>query len=279
MEEKYRRRRAQRQARMLRRLIVRLVLVLSLLCGAAALVAARRPENTPTAPSAPPITTVSPTVGSAPPTVPPTTQPKQEEPEDFFDDAVFLGDSVTMALRNYCMETGALGQAQFLCAGNYAVRHAVAQPGQADAVSVTWQGSAVTPAEAVAQTEAKKVFLLLGLNDIVFGLDWAMENWAVLVESIHSQCPGVAVYIQSATPVTAAFEGAKLNNSTINAYNGRLQAFAWEHGCHYIDVASALKDKTGALAADFCSDGKCHLTRAGVQTWVDILRQETEDWR
>ena len=35
MEEKYRRRRAQRQAKMLRRLAVRLVLVLSLLCGAA----------------------------------------------------------------------------------------------------------------------------------------------------------------------------------------------------------------------------------------------------
>ena len=125
------------------------------------------------------------------------------------------------------METGALGQAQFLCAGNYAVRHAVAQPGQKDAVSVTWQGRAVTPAEAIAQTGARKVFLLLGLNDIVFGIDYAMENWAVLVETIHSQCPGVVVYIQSATPVTAAFEGAKLKNNTINAYNGRLKAFAW----------------------------------------------------
>ena len=279
MEEKYRRRRAQRQAKMLRRWIVRLVLVLSLLCGAAALVAAQPPEKSSAAPTVPPTTVFFPTVGTLPSTVPEITQPKQETPKDFFDDALFLGDSVTMALRTYCMETGALGQAQFLCAGNYAVRHAVAQPGQGDAVSVTWQGRAVTPAEAVAQTGAKKVFLLLGLNDIVFGLDRALENWAVLVESIHSRCPGVVVYIQSATPVMAAFEGAKLNNQTINAYNGRLQAFAWEHGCHYIDVASALKDATGALAAAFCSDGKCHLTRAGVQVWVECLRQETEDWR
>lgn len=279
MEEKYRRRRAQRQAKMLRRLIVRLVLVLSLLCGAAALVAAKRPEPASTAPTQPPFTTFAPTLGELPSTAPTTTQPKQETPEDFFDDAVFLGDSVTMALRNYCMETGALGQAQFLCAGNYAVRHAVAQPGQGDVVSVTWQGKAVTPAEAITQTGARKVFLLLGLNDIVFGLDWAMENWAVLVENIHSRCPGVVVYIQSATPVTAAFEGAKLNNRTIDAYNGQLQAFAWEHGCHYIDVSSALKEKTGALAADFCSDGKCHLTPAGVQVWIEALRQQTEEWR
>ena len=39
-------------------------------------------------------------------------------PVSFFDNAVFIGDSISMTLEAYCGASGALGQAKFLCAGS-----------------------------------------------------------------------------------------------------------------------------------------------------------------
>ena len=45
--------------------------------------------------------------------------PESEEgPASFFDQAVFIGDSISMTLEAYCNASGALGEAQFLCAGS-----------------------------------------------------------------------------------------------------------------------------------------------------------------
>ncbi len=281
MEEKYHRRKRQRLSRVLQRMIVRLLLVLGLLSLAAGLLAARKPEDKE---ASPPVTqpsapsgTVS-TQPTAPPTLPstapPTTQIVQDKP--FFENAVFIGDSVTLALRNYCLKTGQLSGAQFLCAGNYSLRHGVLPPGGKDVVSLTYQGEPMSPAEALKACKADKAFLLLGMNDVVFGLDLAMKNWDTILQSIRRQCPDVDIYIQSLTPVMPAFEGKKLNNASIDAYNAALRDFAWQEGCIFVEVGESLKDENGALLPKFCSDNKCHLTDAGVQAWLQVLQAVAE---
>lgn len=42
----------------------------------------------------------------------------EEGPVTFFDQAVFIGDSISMTLEAYCGASGALGGAKFLCAGS-----------------------------------------------------------------------------------------------------------------------------------------------------------------
>ena len=42
---------------------------------------------------------------------------EEEGPTSFFDQAVFIGDSISMTLESYCAASGALGGAKFLCAG------------------------------------------------------------------------------------------------------------------------------------------------------------------
>ena len=46
-----------------------------------------------------------------------TSEPKKEVDSSWFDDAVFVGDSVTLKL-SYYADNGSLGKAEFLCAGS-----------------------------------------------------------------------------------------------------------------------------------------------------------------
>lgn len=230
--------------------------VLITLCTVA-MVAAGPKASTPT--------TAPPTAGNSSPSTAVPTQPQ----EGFFDGAAFLGDSVTMALRNYNLKTGALGNATFLCAGSYSVRHAVST----DGLTIQYRGQAMSPQQALKACGAKRVFIMLGMNDLAFGLEETMESWEVLIAAIRTAVPDIEIYIQSATPVYPSFEGKKLNNQNLDAYNAKLKSLAAKKGCVYVEVAASLKDGNGALAERYCSDKQCHLTEDGVRVWLRVLKE------
>lgn len=210
------------------------------------------------------------------PTQPPATDPAPvvsttltAEQKAFFEGAAFIGDSVTLKLRNYNAKNGALGNTTFLCQGSYSVAHAVN-----NTMYLSYQGADTTPQDALAACGAKRVFILLGMNDIaLWGIDKTMENWATLVANIRNKCPDIEIYIQSGTPIYTGGEIGSLNNNNVNKYNGRLQEFAQANGCHYVDVNTPFKDSTGGLAGTYCSDAYVHFTDAACQLWVKILSE------
>lgn len=213
------------------------------------------------------------------PTVPPTTLPSEPVDVDaFFAESAFIGDSVTLALRNYCLTNKqALNGATILCAGSYSVRHALATPGGKlegwDVVSITYQGEKMRPEDALAACGAKRVFIMLGLNDIALvGIDKTISNWGKLIKNIRSKCPDIEIYIQSGTPIQIGGEKGSLNNTNMDKYNDRLVQFCADNGCYFVNVASALKNDQGGLREDYCSDDYCHLTNSGVKAWIAYLR-------
>ena len=210
----------------------------------------------------------------------PTKPPK--EPVDlvqFFSESAFIGDSVTLALRNYCITNTVIGRPTFLCAGSYAVRHAIVDPdpGNQNIVSITYQNTAMRPEDALKASGVKRVFIMLGMNDIAFGVDYTMNNWKTLIKNIRSECPDIEIYIQSATPIHANNDkdGYKLNNANMDIYNQKLEVFCAENDCYFVSIAPLLKDENGDLANSYCSDPKsqgCHLTQAGVLVWIQALQ-------
>lgn len=205
--------------------------------------------------------------------------PEQEEPvvkketrEEFFDNAAFIGDSVTLKLRNYNMQNGTLGKATFLCIGSYSVNNAVT-----NGLYLSYQGQDMTPQDALKKCGANKVFIMLGMNDIaLFGensIDIAMQNWATMLANIRKECPTIAIYIQSGTPIYTAGQVGGLNNERMDAYNARLRTFAEENDCIYVDIATSMKDSTGGLAKAYCSDEYVHFTDAGCRVWISVLEK------
>jgi lysophospholipase L1-like esterase len=186
----------------------------------------------------------------------------------FFDDAVFVGDSVTLKLSYYAASSGKLGKAQFLTRGSYSVAHAVM-----DTMLLTYQGKDMAIEEAIKATGAKKVFLMMGMNDIgLYGIDATISNWGKMIERIRSNCPDVTVYIQSMTPIWTGGEKGDLNNTNMDLYNSKLKTFAAENDIEFIDVAPYMKDSTGGIATRYCSDQYVHVTDLGAAAWIRVLK-------
>ena len=200
----------------------------------------------------------------------PLLAPPTDEKVDssFFDDAVFIGDSATLKLSTYAAASGALGKAMFLTRGSYGVNHAVT-----DSILLSYQGQEMKVEEAVKATGAKKVFIMLGMNDVsVHGVDKTIDNWKTLIGRIQDACPDVKIYVQSLTPIWTDGETGDLTNENVDAYNARLEDAVTGAGCGFIDVAAYMKDATGGLAAIYCSDSFIHVTDEGAAAWIRVLK-------
>lgn len=192
----------------------------------------------------------------------------------FFDDAVFVGDSVSLKLSYYAASSGELGKAKFLVAGSYGVGNAIYDHPD---TKLKYQGVAYTNVEdAIAATGCNKLFIMLGMNDIGrFGVSKSIENWGTLLNLIRSTCPNITIYIQSMTPVWTGGERGGVTNANANSYNTKLKTFAENNGCKFIDIAPYMKDSTGGLATAFCSDSFVHLTNEAAKTWIQVLKSYT----
>lgn len=198
----------------------------------------------------------------------------------YFDDAVFIGDSVSLKLEYYDVDTGALGNAKFLTSGSLGSNNALWEISD-ESVHPSYQGEKMLIEDAVAQMGAKKVYLMLGMNDIgAYGVDASVESFQTLVGKILEKSPDATIYVQSVTPKAEGTEWEDLNNTTIKEYNEKLLAACEENGWYYIDVASVMYDDNGCLIAEYCSDPApdgmgIHFTDAGCQVWADYLYTHT----
>lgn len=196
----------------------------------------------------------------------------------WFDDAAFVGDSVSLKLSYYAAATGCLGNAQFFASGSLGSANAMWELSDPQAVHPSYQGEKMLVEDCVAASGAKKLFIMLGMNDIaVYGVDGAVENYRTLLGRILAKSPGLTVYVQSMTPTTSGSNliGEKINSDSIRQYNAQLQQLCQQQGWRYVDVASVMYDESGQyLCADYCSDPDdmgVHFTEAGCQAWVDYL--------
>lgn len=236
------------------------------------------PETT----SAPEVITVPtvPVTSSAPeettvPTLPEETAPTELEAaaddddssSHFFDDAAFIGDSISYTLMLHNTKTGDLGNAVFLTRGSLGLHNTLS-----NMLKVYYGGQAMTPWDALAASGVSKVFIMLGTNDIgYYGIDATMEKWEIYLENIRQASPDIQIYIQSLTPMWYESEKGALCNDNIDLYNQELQRFAEENGCHYVDIASPLKDENNSLAREYCNDFYVHMNYEGTAVWADTL--------
>lgn len=187
--------------------------------------------------------------------------------KSYFSDAAFVGDSISVGLRNRALNTKRLPGATFLVRGSFGTRHAVNRT-----MSLTYQGKEMSTEDAVKASGAKKVFIMFGMNDLnVTGLQGSVNNMEILINRIKAKCPGIKVYIQSMTPIVIGSESGKLNNRDIDEYNRLLKSFAAKNGYTYIDVAKHLKDSNNGLNKKYCSDNYVHLNNSGLDVWISVL--------
>ncbi len=198
----------------------------------------------------------------------------EEDLAAYYKDAVFIGDSIMLGFRNYCKktdETSFLHDIQFLAAGSYSAFNAM-KPVAGDNVHPLYKGKKYQIWDALSLMNAKRAFILLGMNDIsILGLEGARDTYKELIGQIKETCPDIEIHILSITYTLKDKGKGKLNNNNIAEYNTLLQEMVADNGWGYMDVCTPLDDGDGNLAEDYCSDGFVHLSPAAYDIWATIL--------
>lgn len=183
----------------------------------------------------------------------------------YFDDAAFIGDSISTGIKLYDVMSNA---EVFASVGTSLENIGTKQ-------AIKDNGEQITILEALRRSECKKIYIMLGANSLGGGIDRAVETYSSLLDTILSQNPGTVIYIQSALPINEAIFAKSYNSGVTNAkideFNARLCALAVEKGLYYLDVASVFKDDTGSMPAEYTPDG-LHINSAQYITWFDYLK-------
>ena len=286
-----------------RRLILSALLACIVLVGAVSLGALAQQPATTAESAAPPAGTraVSPPEASGPvtgetaaavlpePTPTPTpvpafdfTQPAPETAaveDDWFSDAVFIGDSRTDGLRLYSGIRGA----DFLAYKSLMIFHVVGND-QVDqrAVPLNGVGDKKTVLEWLDEKQYAKVYLMFGVNELGYGNDSAFTDaFSRTVDEIRVRQPEAVLYIQSLVPIEpekahATNPASWLNNDNVARYNELLRQVCADKGVVYVDVASALVNDAGNLPPEGTTDG-IHFTRSWYEKWYAYLKTHTVD--
>lgn len=199
------------------------------------------------------------------------------------DDAVFIGDSVTLKLKNYVTakrktEPGFFGKAQFLAAGSMGSGNAL-MPLADTSIHPPYNGTKLLLEDSVTRMGAKRVYIMLGTNDIaLYGIDDSVRNMSRLLARITAKSPNTVIFVQSATPMLAEKQRKELNNPNLIRYDNALSRMCKEKNYYFVDVASALRDKNGNLPPEYCSDPNdlgIHFTDKACEIWIDYLLTHT----
>ncbi|MDD4075047.1 MAG: GDSL-type esterase/lipase family protein [Eubacteriales bacterium] len=239
------------------------------------------PANTAVAPSNTPA--AAPTATAAVATPAPTATPAPPPPGDrfydaFFDDAVFVGDSITQGLQNYVIHLrkdtpSLLGTARFAAAKSFNLERACFRKAPSDG-ALRYKGKAMTIPGIMTAMDVHTVYIMLGVNDWAGShIDDCIENYATLIARILEAVPDAVIYVQSCTPVTQKGEKAKLTNVGLDAFNVSLRALCEQTGARYVDISTALKDETNCLNPAYSSDNYVHMSKEGAEAWIGALYQ------
>lgn len=202
--------------------------------------------------------------------------------DSYFNDAVFIGDSISYGFELYVTEKRAngetvLGEAQFLTSGSLSYGNSLWDVSD-ESVHPTYNGEKMKLEDAIAQIKPGKIFILLGTNDVaLYGVEQTIANADTEISRMLEASPGADIFIMSTTPKYSPAESdvdGALNNADIDALNVSMRQFAVEKGYNFMNIAPLFKDETGGLAADYCSDKEgmgIHFTSAAYDIWLDFL--------
>ncbi|MBW7571691.1 GDSL-type esterase/lipase family protein [Caproiciproducens faecalis] len=201
----------------------------------------------------------------------------------YLDDAVFIGDSVSLKLKNYVTakrksDPSFFGKAQFLAAGSMGSGNAL-KPLNTSSIHPSYNGNKALLEDNVAAMGAKKVYIMLGANDLaLYGIDGSVDNMSKLIGKIKGKSPEAKIFVQSATPIIKEQQMTTLNNPNLSAYDAKLAEMCKKNGYYYIDVAAVMRNSEGNLIPEYCSDPDnlgIHFTDKACQVWIDYILTHT----
>ncbi len=187
--------------------------------------------------------------------------------DEYFADALFIGDSRTEGLSLY----SGLDTATFYTHKGLMVDTIFTKP------VVKRDDETVTIMEALETQTFSKIYIMLGVNE----LGWSYESvfikqYGKVIDELKRLEPGAVIYVQSILPVTAkkSSDGGVYTNERVRLYNDLIVKMCEEKQVYYLNVSEAVQDASGVLPEEAAMDG-IHLKPSYCVKWLDYLKSHT----
>lgn len=184
---------------------------------------------------------------------------------EYFDDAVFIGDSRTEGMLLY---TGLSNAVSYTHKG-LMVDTVFTMP------VINMDGEKISVMDALSRTDFNKVYIMLGINET----GWPdqkvfIEKYRNMIDEIKAINSKATIYVQEILPVTDSVSKTHsyVKNEKINEYNELIRKMAEEKKIYYIDVGNAVSDSNGCLPEDAATDG-IHLQKSYCEKWLEYLKR------
>ena len=178
----------------------------------------------------------------------------------YFDDALFIGDSRTVGLKDY----GTLKNADYFCSIGLAAY-------KIDSEYV--DGSTIN--DKLSSRSYGKIYVMLGINEVANDSEYTVSAFRNLLAKIREYQPEAVVYLAANLHVTTGAQNASITNSGIDELNYKLSLLADElENTYFININEVFDDETGSLTPDFTSDG-VHVLGKYYETWCDWFCENT----
>lgn len=204
---------------------------------------------------------------------PVTTEPDSREmyctvEDDYFADAVFIGDSRTVGMLEY----GGLEEiADFYASTGLTIYKLF----DSKIVTVEGQKKKITVEEALSQNSYAKIYIMIGINEMGTGtVESFVAAYQEAVDHLLELQPDAILYIQGIIKVTTerSEQGDYINNEGIEERNEALSQLADNERIFYLDVNPEICDETGGMEASYTFDG-VHLKAQYIDIWKTYLKE------
>lgn len=182
--------------------------------------------------------------------------------EDYFNDAVFIGDSRTVGISEY----SGIENATFLCKTSLSI-YDYTKP------KITYNDKTTSIQEVLQNEKFGKIYLMVGINECGYGTPESFyELYREVVEDIRKLQPEALIFIEGNLLVTQSKSDSNesITNENISSRNDLIATLANQKDTFYIDINQSSLCEDGALIDDFTWD-QIHIKAQYYEVWKDFL--------
>lgn len=188
---------------------------------------------------------------------------------NYFDDALFIGDSRIKGLSLY----SSWDNATFYSETGLTVYSLF----EKEFVPIEGEHNKFMKLEtALLEKQFKKIYLMIGINELGRGTDEAfLEQYKKAVDRIHELQPEAIIFVQAILHVSKEKNDQKtyINNEVIHSRNQLLKTLANHSYIFYLDSNDVLCTEEGYLISDYTFDG-VHLKASQYDPWKSSILQQ-----
>ena len=179
---------------------------------------------------------------------------------EYFDNALFIGDSRTVGLSKY----GTLKNADYFC--DIGLSAYKIDTSNVDGKTVWGK---------LNDKKYGKIYVMLGINEIGNDIEGTVASYRKLVDGIRQVQPDAVIYLEGNLHVASFAQTELITNERIDILNSKLSEMAdSSKNIYYLNVNGIFDDESGALTADYTEDG-IHVFAKYYTIWCDWLCENT----